>query len=283
MNFFEKVKDSIYSPEFYSEVPKQSFGTALKYFFLLILLVSVLSSINPIWQFLTVGQKEIEKFTAKATNIYPSDLSIKIQNGKLSTNAKEPYIIPMSEEGSNTEGIKNLVVIDTKTPFTVAQFNKYQTIAWVTGDSIMVKDENKSQFRAIDLTQIENFTLNKQAVNSFIDKATPFIKLVVPIVIAGILVGLYIAHIFLLFYLLFVAVLIWALLKIIRKPLSYGEAYKVGMYAITLELLLGVAMGFFDLHGFPFMSLIVTLLVVLFNFQAAPSQSPKPKTKSKKK
>jgi hypothetical protein len=268
MNFFKKIQNSIYSPEFYSDIPKQSFGSALKYFFLLILLVSVLSSIMPIYLFVTVGQQEVEKFVNQAGNAYPSELNIKIQNGKLTTNTKEPYLIPFLDDKTQTDGMQNLVVIDTKTPFTITQFNKYQTLAWVTADSVMLKDKNQGQLRAIDLTSIKNFNLNKQVINSYIAKASPLLRLLLPVIIIAIVVGLFVANIFLLVYLLFVAILIWLLLKLIKKPLSYGDSYKVGMYAITLELLIGIVSAFLHQPGFPFMGIIITLLVVWFNFHS---------------
>ncbi|HSW48424.1 MAG TPA: DUF1189 family protein, partial [Candidatus Saccharimonadales bacterium] len=253
-----------------------------KYFLLLILLVTIFQSIIPVWQFATVGQKQINVFIDKTITSYPSNLDLNIKNGKLSTNVKEPYFITFSGDKNQKDEVQNFAVIDTKTPFSVTQFNKYSTLAWVTSDSILVKDKNQGELKAIDLTKVQDFTLNRNSVNTFASKATPWLKLLLPIVTVGIVVGLFIVNMFLMVYILFVAILIWVVLKLIKKPLSYGEAYKVGMYAITLELLVGVVVAFLHLTGFPFMSIIITLLVVAFNFLPA-EQISKPKPKKRKK
>lgn len=272
MNFFKKIQNSIYSPEFYSQIPKQSFGETFKYFLLLVLLASVIQSIMPIWLFMTVGQKEINTFVNKTVDSYPANLALKIKNGKLTTNVKEPYFIVFSADLNQTDEVRNLAVIDTKTPFSITQFNKYQTLSWITSDSIMIKDKDKGQLRAIDLTSVKDFTLNRQAVNGFVSKATPWLKLLLPIVVMGILIGLFLLNMFLLVYLLFVSIVIWLILKVIQKPLTYVQSYKVGMHAITLALLLGIVIDLLHQPDFPFMSIILTLLVVLFNLYSQPNK-----------
>ena len=141
----------------------------------------------------------------------------------------------------------------------------------------MIRYKDKGQLRAIDLTSVKDFSLNRQVVNGFAAKATPWLKLILPIVVVGVLVGLFMLNMFLLVYLLFVSILIWLLLKLIKKPLTYRESYKVGMYAITLELLLGIVIAYLHQPGFPFMSIILTLLVVLFNFYTAEKKATKVK------
>ncbi|HUQ84911.1 MAG TPA: DUF1189 family protein [Candidatus Limnocylindrales bacterium] len=274
MDFFKKVQNSVYSPEFYKKIPKQSFGTALKYFLLLTLLFTVLRSIAPVWNFITVGQKEIEKFTKNAVNIYPSDLTINIKDGKVSTNATEPYFVPIPEDKTKS----NLIVIDTKTPFSTTQFNQYKTVAWVTKDSIFVKGDEQGQLRTIDLSEAEDFTLNKTFVDSIVARISPWLMLIAPLAIAGIVFFVFLSNIFMLVSLLFIALLIWLLLKIIKKPLKYGESYKVGMYALTLGFFVDFLKEVLNLPGFPLMHTSLTLLVVLFNFI---SSSKPVKTKNK--
>ncbi len=268
MNFFNKVKNSIYSPQFYSEVPKKSFSSALVYFLLLAFLVTVIRSIVPIWDFATVGQKEINKFVSSAVDKYPSGLMVKIKDGKVTTNEKEPYIIPMPD-GNQGEGMQNLIVIDTKTPFSTTQFNKYQTLAWVTRDSVFVKDNDQVQFRTIDLSKTKDFTLNKAFINSIVVKVSPWLKLITPVAIVAIIVFMFLSNIFMLVYLFFVAVLIWLLLKLIKTPYSYWESYKVGMYALTLGFFVDIFFEIIHSPGVPLMHTVLTLLVVLFNFLPA--------------
>ena len=274
MNFFKKVQSSVYSPEFYKQVPMTSFGSALGYFLLLALFMAVIRSAIPVWEFVTVGQKEVDKFTTQALNVYPSELELKIQDGKVSTNVQEPYYVSIPSGIDEGEDSQYLAVIDTKTPFSAAQFNAYNTLAWVTEDSVFVKGD--SQFRTIDLTEAENFTLNKSVVDSFAAKAAPWLKLVLPVVVIGIFLVMLLSNMFMLVSMLFTALIIWLILRLLNKGLSYADSYKVGMYALTLGFFLDALKEVMHFPGFPFMHTVITLVVVLVNFLPA-SKSPKSK------
>lgn len=278
MTFFNKLKNSIYSPQFYAGIPAGSFGSALGYFTLLILVVTVIQAINPIWSFATVGQKEIDKVVSRAKSAYPAGLELDIKNGEVQTNLEEPYMIPASDDKNQAEEIQNMVVIDTKTPFSTTQFNKYKTVSWVTKDSIFVRSNDNGQLRTIDLSNVKDFTLNKATVDSWITKISPWLKLITPLAIGGIILGLFVINFFRLIYFLLLALVIFILLKIFNKPLSYGNTYKVVLYAVTLGLLVESVGGLLNFQGFPFMLSLITIAVVLFNYLSAPQ-----KTTAKKK
>jgi len=264
MGFLKTIRNSIYSPDFYASIPQKKLGSAIGYFFLLILFVTAIQSIFPVWSFLTVGQTEIKKFVNEVKNIYPSALVIKIQKGKVSTNAQEPYFIhlPGNKNKSAADNF-NLVVIDTKTPFSVNQFNQYRTFAWITEDSVFTKSDN--QIKANDLSKTSNVTIDKVLVSSLINRFSPWVNLITPLAIIGILLGIYLLHVFRLVYLFFLAALIWILTKLLKKPLSYGNSYKTGLYAMTLGLFAEALLGFFKLTGFSFMFTLISLAVVLIN------------------
>jgi len=275
VNFLRKIKNSIYSPGFYASIPQEKLGSAIGYFFLLILFVTIIQSISPVWSFLTVGQTEVKKFVNEVKNIYPSELVIKIQKGKVSTNVQEPYFIPLpGNKNKSAADNFNLVVIDTKTPFSVNQFNQYRTFAWVTEDSIFTKSDN--QIKATDLSKASNITIDKTLVTSLINRFSPWVNLITPLAIIGILLGIYLFHVFRLVYLFFLAVLIWILTKLLKKPLSYGNSYKTGLYAITLGLFAEVFLGFFKFTGFTFMFTLISLAVVLVNKFSKTEEIPTP-------
>jgi len=210
---------------------------------------------------MTKGKNEVNKFISDAQELYPQELEVVIKNGKVSTNAKEPYFLAVEEQ--------KLIVIDTKTPFSTTKFNQYNALAWVSQDSVFIRDDSKGQLKTIDLSEVDDFTLNKAMVNEFFVKISPWFKFITPVVIVGIVFGIYILYMFKLSYLLFLALLILILLKIIKKPVSYGSAYKVGLYAMTLGLLLSTVMTVVKLPDVPFLFTLVTLSVVLFNFLPA--------------
>jgi len=282
MGFLKTIRNSIYSPSFYVSIPQKKLSSAMGYFFLLILLVTVVESISPIWSFSTVGQTEIKKFVDKVKNFYPSELVVKIQKGKVSTNVPEPYYIPLPEyTGKTAQDASNLVVIDTKTPFSIDQFNQYKTIAWVTKDSVITKNEGKIQIN--DLSKVSNMTIDKTFVATIINKVSPWVNIIAPLAIAGILLGLYLLHIFRLVYLFFLALAIWLLTKLIKKPLSYGNSYKTGLYAMTLGFIVEIILGFTKQIGFVFMFTIIALIIVLVNILSKPEiitpQPPQPGSK----
>jgi hypothetical protein len=280
MGFLKTIRNSIYSPDFYASIPQKKLGSAIGYFFLLILFAAIAQSISPVWSFLTVGQTEVKKFVNTVKNIYPSELVIKIQKGKVSTNVQEPYFIPLPENKNMiAEDNFNLVVIDTKTPFSVNQFNQYRAFAWITEDSVFTKSDN--QIKANDLSKASNITIDKTLVSSLINRFSPWINLITPLAITGISLGLYLFHSLRLVYLFFLAALIWILTKFLKKPLSYGNSYKTGLYAMTLGLFAEVFLGFFKFAGFTFMFTLISLAIVLMNKlpkteEIPPPQSPQP-------
>jgi hypothetical protein len=277
MNFLNKIHRSVYSPEFYSKIAKQSFGSALSYFLILSLLLTIITAAFPIFSFLTGGRNEIQTFANQIKNIYPSELEIKVKNGNVTTNVEEPYFIPIPSDDKSASAEGNLAVIDTKTPFSAKQFNEYRTFVWVTKDTLIMKaDEDSAQLRSFDLSEVSDVTLNKNSVNTFIAKFTPWLNLVYPVVVILILIGVFMLYASRLVYLLLLSVLIMLLLKLIKRPLKYADAYKTGLYAMTLGLLIETAVNLLRLQSFPFMLSFITLAVVYFNFQSA-KKSPKSK------
>jgi hypothetical protein len=279
MNFFRKIRNSIYSPAFYSNIPQKSLGSAIGYFLLLSLFLTIIQSISPIWKFSTTGQTEIKKFVDQAKNFYPSGLEVKVQKGKVSTNVQEPYYISLPKDKNRTaEDNQNLVVIDTKTPFSVEQYNQYETFAWITENSVITKSENKIQIN--DLSKTSNITINKTFVMSLINKFSPWLKLITPLVIIGILIGIYITYAGRLIYLFFLALIVWLLAKLFKKPLTYGGSYKIGLHAVTLGFIADLLFGWIHFPGFVFMFTLISLAVVLANMLSKPENiSAQPENK----
>src|SRR5439155_6304582 len=121
--------------------------------------------------------------------------------------------------------VKNLIVIDTKHPFTVEQFESYETIAWLTADSIVVRGNRTSAIQTYPLTQVGDFTLDRTTVNGWLNAVNPYVGLIAPIVGVLALVGIYLAYLVRLLYLFVLALLVWLLLRLVGVNRSYGESY----------------------------------------------------------
>lgn len=259
MNFFKNIVRSVYSPEFYQTVVKNSFGKALGYFLLFTLVISV---IQILWA--TPGilkfPGEISKFVDEAYKSYPGDLELSVKSGQVTVNVEEPYFI------KDDKGI-NVLVIDTKTPYSATQFEKYATAVWVTKDSIFYVDSNSNGVKTQSLTQFPDTTINRDTISMLIEKVKPYIQYVVPAAIVGGLLLFYSLYSGRLLYLLFLALLVWIVMKVMKKNLTYGQSYKVSMHAVTLAFVVDLISTLVGWGGFPFLFTLLSLGVVIVNFR----------------
>lgn len=257
MNFFRTIVHSIYSPQFYSEIPKKSLKGVLGYFFLLILLLTIIQTATVAKSILYDTSKNIKMMVDEVINQYPKELEIKVSKGLVTTNVTEPYFL------------KNLIVIDTKNPYSVSQFHDYKTSVWVTKDSVFYKDTGSLQIKSLDLSQLGNFILNKTTLDSLVSKYSPYLEFIGPILFVFAILGFFMLYTFRLVYLLLMALLILLLSSLFKWGLNYSSSYKVGLYALTLaflvEILVGVTQSYTHFLGFSFMFTLITLAAVIVN------------------
>lgn len=271
MWFFNTVKNSIYSPVFYKEIPKSSFWRAYGYFSLLILIFAIIRTIiftPTVFNF----RDMLKVWVEQGASYYPEELEVTLENGQARSNVKEPYFIPVPGGAQMFEDkpLSNLIVIDTVTPFSASAFNKYDTLVWLSKDAVFYKNNN--EIRAADLTQIKDpITINKKLVNDFVAMVVPWFVYVGPVLIALVFVGLYIFYNSTLFYLLILSLGILLLSRIFKWGLSYGQSYKVGIYAITAGIFVNTGFSITEqwttISSFPFLFSIITLSVVYINFR----------------
>lgn len=272
MAFFQTIKPSVYDPKFYSEIKNRSLGSALKYFLLLAL---ILTGINLLILSYELGIKvpgELRNFVNQSINSFPEKLEVDIDKGQVTTNATEPYFIPFpsSNNDINKGDLNNILVIDTKTPFSSSQFNQYKTLLWLTRDSLFYQNREFDQ-RSINLTKVKNVKINHAFIQDLVKKINPWFNLIGPILIIVVTIGLYIGFTFKLVYFLFLGVLIYFLSSIFKWGLNYSTSYKTAIYASTLSLFVdlilfntGIYTGF---YGFPFLFTLTSLCIATINLQ----------------
>lgn len=265
MNFFKKIGQSIYSPAFYTKVLSESTGPALGYFFLFTLLLTILRAIF----FAPLVINGVHWFTNTLVpgmvNAYPQKLQFTVHNGMVSINQPEPFIIPNK---SGEDQMKNFIVIDTKVPFSEQQYEAYNTDIWITRDTIFYKESN-GEIRAAGLSKFQDFTLNRKDISDAVKTITPFFMYIVPVLIVFVLIGTYISYLPNLVMLFIMALLVWLLATILKKKMGYMQSYRVGIYLITTGLLidaiLAITYPWLHLVGFPFMVMLISLIVFLIN------------------
>lgn len=269
MGFLNAIKNSIYSPQYYAGIPQKSFGESFKYFLGLIFILSAVQASSWIYAYISVGKVVIDKIVDRAASVYPSELEITVKDGQVSTNVEEPYYITIPElEKEST----NLLVIDTKTPYSSAKFNEYKTAAWLAKDSVFVKGNNKIEVMDLSEQQV-NFVLNKAIYDGLVSTIRPYLSFITPIVAVGSILVIFIGNVFLLVYLLLLSALIFLLVKLLRKSLTFSQSYKVALHAITLPLIITTLMGLVGVAGFSFMFTIIALVVAIINLAAEVKKS----------
>ena len=271
----QTVIRSIYSPTFYAGVAELAFRRALWYFLALILPLALIRAAPFAVGVFTELNPGLESWARDAVHAYPRELELRIRNGQVSTNVDEPYFIPSSERS----GKSNLVVIDTRTPFSAAQYQRYDTYVWLTRDALIIREGERQQMRIIELSQLDDLTINRRQVTEWMALITPWLAVVGPVLVILAVPALYVAYLVRLLYLLLAALPILLIAKLVRFPLTYGQSYKVGLFAMTgallVELAVGLSESWLGFRGFPFMFTILTCIVAGVNlYRAGRSSTP---------
>lgn len=270
MSFLKTIKSSIYDPSFYSEVVKGNENKPFRYYFklsaLLALMFAVVLSVKlvpDLKTFLRDSKVSIEQN-------YPKDLEVKIEKGIATTNAIEPYIVKFPKNtlqvNKELQNIENLIVIDTKTPFSLEQFENYKTILLLTKDS-MVSTEEGNKVTITSLKDFPNITVNYANITKWLEKTTPITKALSFSVPFLIFFSVFIAYVFKLLYLFWGALLVFIVGKIKKINLSYKKSYHIALYAVTLPTILSGIAFFTGLKMFTFLPSILLVIAVWVNLK----------------
>jgi hypothetical protein len=286
MKIFTEIKDSIYNPNFYKALPlSRTLGSSIKYLAKLSLLVALVSLI--ILSFKIPGfYREVKSAITSFTTSYPEDMTLSVKDGIASTNRTEPYIIPVSQfastdnlENKENSDRENLLVVDTSKSFSVEDFDKYSTYAWITKtELVMVKNSSSDQIQIAPFSKMGKWEINKAWI---LDKQTIILKILpwmIPIYILLSYIYFFSINFFVtLISLFFHAFIIWLMSKVKKVELSYKNSYKIGIHTQTLFIIiLGPLINtffLFVLYNF-FVKLAILMIVVYVNFFKDSTSTP---------
>ncbi|MFA6338839.1 MAG: DUF1189 family protein [Candidatus Paceibacterota bacterium] len=274
MSLFKDVKNSIYNPEFYSELIDRPLSYSLKYFFSLICLISIAVSAY----FTIIASPQLMTFAKESRNSivskFPSELEVTIKKGEVSTNVKEkePYLVSMpqmprlqqSSMPTNNQAFQNIVVIDTVNQFSLEKFYEYHTAFLVTKNDIIYSDKDKITITS--LAKSPDLVINKTSTESFFKKLDPLVKFI-PLLLAIFVfsISFFIGSAYL-FYFLYFALLVWLVVRINKIHTGYMGAYKITLHAATLSILVDILMKlFFSKYNLSYVFDVVILIVVIAN------------------
>ncbi len=285
---WRSLKNSFYNPDFYKQVPRFPFGKVMAYL-LLITTISYISFLGTgaiqLWQ----DREEIQQEVGKILDSYPEGLELTFTDGHLTSNVQEPYFFP--EEGIEKafEGHAEVtiednaptyfVVIDTQTPFSVEQFQTYDSVIWLTGDVAYMQGEN-TDMSLYPYDKDLNQVVNRQTVEETIQDL--LIKLKTPLIVAGsvlLVLGDFILFLYYFAYLAFAALIYYIFSQASGKKHEYPDCYRIATYALTpawaINLLIQLLNLVVPISMPPFLFTAVLLLTVFFNVHHKDAASKK--------
>lgn len=267
-NFIESFKNSFYSPKFYKEIAGRSFKSTFGYFFLFILLLTIIRSISLYNPLVNEAPKALKKSVDELINCYPDNLDVNIAKGEASTSAKQPYFLSCDKSKSASESA--FLVIDTNTPFSKEKFDEYKTPLYLTKNALVAK-KNALETTTYSLEKVRDLKINKSEINSFYQKALSYFVYIGPALLSIVSIFIYIGYIFRLLYLLVFSLLIFLVSSYMKKSFSYLQIYKTSIFAIipalSIELLLDLTRPWTHFGGFPLMFTIITLGIFYINLK----------------
>lgn len=277
---FQTIGSAIYNPEFYRGARTEPAKDAWKYYFKFVLIAAVCFT-------LIVGSRLVPFFMSvfteenlnKVINHFPEELTITIKDGVASSNVKEPYAIKvptslknkLNELDANTPRppiaqYENFLVIDTGAGFDIEKFDSYQTMALLTKD-LLISEKNRGGELSIQrLAGLGNLTVNREVIRSWGEKILPLKKFLLPLFILGLFVaGFFTIGVMNLLILVAFAFVAWLIILIRKMGLTYGETYRLGLYALTAPILVNLVMSFLVWQTWLFPYLLIFLIAFFLN------------------
>jgi len=281
MELLGNIRSSIYGPAYYASLTEKPFSYSIKYFLSLAVVLTVVLSAVMLFSIVPNVHSFLSTTSAKILDYYPSDLQVTISHGKVSTNVTEPYSLRLPAElmakrtasSASSSVPENLLVIDTKDPFTVDEFKNDHTLLLLTGDSFAyIRDQSKQDIDIQPLGQNFSMVLNKGTAASFVQKMRSYFWIIYAATIVLVPVGIFIGTMVRLAYLFLFALLVWVFMRMRKITSGYKKAYQLGLHLVTTPLIIGVFCSIFiPTENIPFLFTAIALVMMVVNIRSVPS------------
>lgn len=267
-SYFGELKSTFFGPAFYASLRDKSFGASVGFLFLSTLLISfAIVLIGSAFVIPSVLSAKPDTFVAEN---FPNDLTVTLANGKASTNAEQPYIIPIpDDEKMKDTTFENYFVIDTRPETTVQMLQDYKSVALLTENSLYVNQDD-GEGRVIALSEIgEDVTVDAEFLTGVVQGLMMFMWILIPLALIFVapLMAFFMTG-FYLFVSLFGAV-IPLLIGMVRKiPMTYGRAYTTALYATVPIMAITSAWMFLGIGVFPpFLDILLFAFLLTLNLK----------------
>ncbi len=278
----------MFSFTYYRDVVRSKFSFSFKYFLVFSLLLGLF--LTAVVSSLVLPQLStfLTRFKTRAHALYPETLVLEIKKGHVSTNALQPFRIPIpfelfTDTPPAISDQKQTYILTIDTHANVSDFSKSQSLALLTSDSLVFADDNGG-YKVYPLKEVDNVIVKKSGVDQFLDKALPLLDAIGPIIILVLffffVIGLPLVR---LISLLILTLFILMAANLMQLSYGYKKLFQVGLHSITLPTMIQILMlGFGLVVPIPFFSSILFLLynlVILTELKKAASpQVLEPKT-----
>lgn len=263
LQLIENFKNSVYSPDFYRSLEPKPFSFSVKYFFKLALVFVIVLTTITSFELIPRINFFLNNLGPELLSSIPENIEVKIIKGKATSNLVEPLFIPMppsflsTQEELEVKIPKNLLVINTQSPFESDKFENYDTLLLLTNDTFVRGEENEIQL--IKLDSLGDKTITKPYLSSLLSKMPIFLKWLSPIVVIIMFLAIFAAFSINLFYALIIAFITFIFAKIKKTPIRFKKSYQLSLHAISLPILI----SFIGYIFFPKVGSNIFLFIVL--------------------
>jgi hypothetical protein len=282
MNFlsrlFLEIKNSIFGPQYYTELIADTSKTGLRYLLKLSLVVGTCVGISLVPSLMKV-KEAVNTTVLGVSSYYPQSLIVHVEKGIVRTEGvTEPYAIPVpagvfkNEEAAQSV---NALVIDTTTPFSLEYFKSLNTFALVQKNSVTVRGD-RGEMKTYEIPKDTNVVIQKSGIDYYMSLIASYITTVAPFIYA-LIIPLFVCMYFFgyMLYGIYFGVVAYIYGRIISKDRwTYKTAYRVGLHAMTLPLIVLnvidiLAPALLNTIRIPFLFTLASLVCIYINTHAA--------------
>ncbi|MEN9523989.1 MAG: hypothetical protein RL536_58, partial [Candidatus Parcubacteria bacterium] len=154
----------------------------------------------------------------------------------------------------------------TKNPFSVDSFPKYDTDILLTRDYLVMEKSRGGQLEVQKLSNFPDTVIDSSKINLWTKTIEPAIKYLFLFLMIIYFIGIFVVNMIghLLLILIF-SIITWVVQLIKKSGIGYGECLKLGLYAITLLVVINVVMRFAGITLAGYISWIIFLVAFFAN------------------
>ncbi len=170
---------------------------------------------------------------------YPADLVVEIKDGTLSTNSKEPVVLPLpagvvppTENNRSTKPPANLVVLDPTARS--EDIDRFDTFILLTRTEVVSRN-TLGKIQSTPLEKIRSVRITRADVQQTAATVGHGLRVAVPFLVVLLLPVLIVGYASVnLVFLLLVAFPLWAIAAAMKRPLQYGKAVQCGLHLVVI-------------------------------------------------